>query len=226
MNQLTLNAISIGIFGMTLSVLLGPLLNVSPFLPAGLIFAVLSAATFDAFQFQSVGLTLALDTLAQLFPRYRQRVLHHEAGHFLTAYLLGLPIESYTLSMREALQNGRFAQAGVILEQPKVNQVPWVKDNITKLCTVWSAGGAAEVLTYGSVQGDEKDLQQQRSTLKALGLSPVLYERQAKAEAQTLIQQHWRSYEALVKLLAERRSVVDCCTGIDSAARSAESDSV
>ena len=31
----------------------------------------------------------------ELFPAYRQRMIQHEAGHFLMAHLLGLPIEGY-----------------------------------------------------------------------------------------------------------------------------------
>jgi hypothetical protein len=223
-NQLTLNAIAVGIFAMTSSVLLGPFLNISPVLPAGLTLLILSAVTFDSFRFQSIGLTVALDTLAQLFPPYRHRVLRHEAGHFLVAYLLGLPIDSYTLSVREACQRGLPAQAGLVLVEPQTDRLQWLHSNIVKLCAVWSAGGIAEELNYGSAQGNEDDLQQLRSTLKALHLSPTLYERQAKKEAKQLIQQHWRSYEALVTLLEQRCSVVDCCKGIEQAMGSPSTD--
>jgi hypothetical protein len=216
MNPLTLNAIALSIFFMTLSVLLGPFLPISPFLPAGLTFAILSAVTFDAFRFQSLGLTVVLDTLAQQFPGYRRRILHHEAGHFLVAYLLDLPIESYTLSVREALQQGIPGQSGVLLKQPDQGHLqPWVKHNATKLCAVWAAGGIAEDLKHGSIQGNEDDMQQLRSTLKALGLNVALHERQAKTDAKQLMQQHWQSYEALVIFLEQRRSVTECCAEID-----------
>jgi hypothetical protein len=218
MNQLTLNAIALSIFAMTLSVLLGPFLNISPFLSTGLTFVVLSAVTFDAFRFQSLGLTFVLDTFAQLFPGFRQRILHHEAGHFLVAHLLDLPIESYALSVREALQQGTPGQGGVRLKPLEGNPDPiWVKNNATKLCTVWVAGGIAEGLKHRSVQGNEDDMQQLRSTIKALGLNVALYERQAKIDATQLIQQYWPSYEALVALLEQRRSVAECSAGIDQA---------
>jgi hypothetical protein len=216
MNQLTLNAIALSIFAMTLSVLLGPFLNISPFLSSGLTLIVLSAVTFDSFRFQSLGLTVLLDTLAQRFPGYRQRVLHHEAGHFLVAHLLDLPIESYTLSVWEALQQQKPGQGGVVLQQPEKDQTQaWLKNNIEKLCAVWAAGGIAEDLRYGSVQGNEDDVQQLRSTVRALGLNVALYERQAKIDARQLIQKHWQSYEALVTLLEQRCSVAECYTGID-----------
>jgi hypothetical protein len=219
MNQLTLNAIALSIFAMTLSVLLGPFLNISPFLSTGLTFVVLSAVTFDSFRFQSLGLTVVLDTFAQLFPGYRQRILHHEAGHFLVAHLLDLPIESYALSVREALQQDASAgQGGVRLKPLKGDPDPiWLKNNATKLCAVWAAGGIAEGLKHRSIQGNEDDMQQLRSTVKALGLNVALHERQAKIDATQLIQQNWTSYEALVPLLEQRRSVADCCAGIDQA---------
>jgi hypothetical protein len=218
MNQLTLNAIALSIFAMTLSVLLGPFLNISPFLSTGLTFVVLSAVTFDSFRFQSLGLTVVLDTFAQLFPGYRQRILHHEAGHFLVARLLDLPIESYALSVREALQQGASGHGGVRLKPLEGDPDPiWIKNNATKLCAVWAAGGIAEGLKHRSVQGNEDDMQQLRRLIKALGLNVALYERQAKIDATQLIQQNWPSYEALVPLLEQRRSVADCCAGIGQA---------
>jgi hypothetical protein len=218
MNQLTLNAIALSIFAMTLSVLLGPFLNISPFLSTGLTFVVLGAVTFDSFRFQSLGLTVVLDTLAQLSPGYRQRILHHEAGHFLVAHLLDFPIESYALSVREALQQGTSGQGGVRLKQLEIDPTPvWIKNNAKKLCAVWVAGGIAEAIKHDSIQGNEDDMQQLRSTLKAIGLNVTLYERQAKIDAKQLIHQHWPSYEALVPLLEQRRSVAECCAGIDRA---------
>ncbi len=218
MNQLTLNATALSIFAMTLSVLLGPFLNISPFLSTGLTFLVLSAVTFDSFRFQSLGLTFALDTVAQLFPSYRQRILHHEAGHFLVAHLLDLPIESYALSVREAFKQGTSGQGGIRLKPLEKNPDPiWIKNNAAKLCAVWAAGGIAEKLKHDSVQGNEDDMQQLRRTVKALGLNVALYERQAKSDATQLIQQHWPSYETLVDLLQQRCSVAECCIGINQA---------
>jgi hypothetical protein len=216
MNQLTLNAIALSVFAMTLSILLGPFFNLSPFISTGLTFFILSAVTFDSFRFQSLGLTVVLDTLAQLSPGYRQRILHHEAGHFLVAHLLDLPIESYSLSVREALQQGVPGQGGVRLRQIELDQHPsWLKENVAKLCAVWAAGGIAEALKHGSTQGNEDDMQQLRRTIKALGLNVALYERQAKIDAKQLIQQYWQSYESLVPLLEQRCSVSECCAAID-----------
>jgi hypothetical protein len=212
MNQLTLNAIAISVFGMTLSVLLGPFLHISPSLSAGVVLVGLSAVTLDGFQFQSLGLTLLLDTLARLSPRYQQRVLHHEAGHFLAAYLLNLPIESYSLSIWEAFRNGSAQQAGVLLKQPpNIVSSGWLNANIDQLCTVWAAGGIAEDLKYGSIQGNEADLRQLRQSLSALGLNVRFHEERAIRRARQLLQEHWQSYEALVIQMEKRQPIAECC---------------
>ena len=37
-----------------------------------------------------------------LFPQYKKKVVRHEAGHFLLAYLLGIPVRGCITSAREA----------------------------------------------------------------------------------------------------------------------------
>jgi hypothetical protein len=216
MNPLALNAVALGIFGMTLSVLLGPYLHLSPLLSSGTIFVVLCALTIDSTGFQSRGLTLTLDAIAQRWPPYRQRIVHHEAGHFLVAYLLDLPIESYSLSAWEAMRHSNNAYGGVALVPPTHEPTSaWITTNLEKLCTVWVAGGMAEELQYGSIEGDTDDRRQLRQTLKQLGRNPLLYEPQAQRRARQLLQDHWASYQALVPELTARRTVAECCTVIE-----------
>jgi hypothetical protein len=216
MNQLTLNAVALSVFGMTLAVLIGPFLHIPPSLSAGVIFVGLGAVTFDSFRFQSLGLTLLLDTLARLSPRYQQRVLHHEAGHFLVAHLLDLPIQSYTLSVWEAFRQGNVDQCGVLLHQPSNVAPPdWMKSNIEKLCTVWVAGGVAEDLKYGSIEGNEADLRQLRQSLSSLDLNPKLYTKQATRRARQLLQEHGQAYEALVSQMKMRQPITECCRVVE-----------
>jgi hypothetical protein len=217
MNQITLTAISISVFGMTLSVLLGPFLHISPGLSAGVILVGLSAVTLDGLQFNSVGLTLLLDSLARLSPHYKQRVLHHEAGHFLAAYLLDLPIHSYSLSVWEAFRKGNAQQGGILLDQPAdIVTSGWLKSNIDKLCTVWVAGGIAEDIRYGSIEGNEDDIQTLRKSLFSLGLNIQLYEEQAKRQARQLLKENWQTYEALVIQMEMRQTSAECRSAIEA----------
>eukprot|EP00979_Chaetoceros_neogracilis_P001951 scaffold349_cov267-Chaetoceros_neogracile.AAC.46 len=56
---------------------------------APLIFVGYGIATPDALQ------TILISLQRNLFPTYRKRMVHHEAGHFLLGHLLGFPIKDY-----------------------------------------------------------------------------------------------------------------------------------
>ena len=49
-----------------------------------------------------------------LFPAYKRKVIQHEAGHFLLAYLLGCPIQGFFLSAWDASNAGIRGQAGTV----------------------------------------------------------------------------------------------------------------
>ena len=85
MNQLSLNLCAIGVFTMTLSVLLGPLLNIPSAFPAIAVSTILIFATVDVLSLEGKGGNLFLDWVAGFSPVHRERVIRHEAGHFLVA---------------------------------------------------------------------------------------------------------------------------------------------
>lgn len=65
-------------------------------------FLVVWVLTFTPLAFVGYGLrdadslqTFLVQIQRQIFPRYRKRMLQHEAGHFLIAHLLGFPISGY-----------------------------------------------------------------------------------------------------------------------------------
>ncbi|XP_033136595.1 uncharacterized protein LOC103837330 isoform X1 [Brassica rapa] len=61
--------------------------------------------TLDLVSFNGGIGSLVLDTIGHTFSqRYHNRVVQHEAGHFLVAYLVGILPRGYTLSSLEALQ--------------------------------------------------------------------------------------------------------------------------
>ena len=161
MNELTLNLLAIGVFLMTLSVLLGPLLNFSSAIPAIVVGAVLSAVTVDVFSLEGKGGNLFLDWLAAFSPLHRERIIRHEAGHFLVAQLLEIPVTDYSVSAWEAIRKGFSGQGGVqfdtsvLDEELRAGRISsqW----LDRFCTVWMAGIAAEQLVYEASEGGADD---------------------------------------------------------------------
>jgi hypothetical protein len=88
---------------------------------------------------------------------------------------------------------------------------------IDRYCAVWMAGSAAELVTYGDIQGGADDVYKLRATLNQLRLAPAqmdLKERQAAQQAKGLITDQAAAYEALVVAMTDRQSVTDCQAAI------------
>jgi hypothetical protein len=221
MQQTALNLVAIGIFGMTLSALLGPMLNISPAIPALTTVSILSLATLDSFSFQGKGGALLLDWVARISPQHRDRILHHEAGHFLVAYILGIPITGYTLTAWEAFKQGQPGLGGVTFDtdnlSPNALDVQQLQLTLDRFCKVWMAGIAAETLVYGNAEGGTEDRQKLRealSSLKRPARECPLKERWAMQQAQALIEDHKAAYEALIVAMKERASISECIQAI------------
>jgi hypothetical protein len=222
MNQTTLNLVAITIFALVMSSLLGPLLHLSPFIPAIAITAILGIATVDTLSWQGKGGTLLLDWIASFSPAHRDRVIHHEAGHFLAAYLLGIPVTGYTLSAWEALRQGQAGQGGVSFGSQEfdqaVEQGTIAAHLLDRFCTVLMAGTIAESLVYGDVQGGADDRLKFRmlwSQLRRPNSEGELKERLAQLQAKTLLKTNWTAYEALVSAMAAGTSVEECYAAIE-----------
>lgn len=215
MQQTALNLIAIGVFTLTLSSLLGPLLNISPLIPTLTTIGIMGLATIDTFSWQNKGITILLDTLSP--KQHRQRIIYHEAGHLLTAYFLGIPITGYTLSAWEAFKQKQPGLGGVIVDTQTlsdkafdIREMPLL---LERFCTVWMAGIAAETIIYGNAQGGEEDRQQIKETLKLAGFPETVYqqkERWALLQAKSLLQKHQTAYEALVRAMEQRASIEEC----------------
>jgi hypothetical protein len=213
--QISLNLVAICVFGMTISSLVTPLLNISATIPILIVFAIVVGATIDNFFFKSTAAILIVDAIASTNITYRQRIIQHEAGHFLVAYLLDIPITGYTLSAWESLRQGQSAQGGVMFAPPDSNISTQL---LQKYCTVWMAGIAAEKLMFDRSQGGDEDRQKLRGVLFKIGISQqeiVRQENLAKLQAKTLIETHWVAYQALVIAMKNRSTVADCCDAID-----------
>jgi hypothetical protein len=214
--DISLNLLAIGVFVMTISSLLSPILNISPYIPAGATFGILGLLTLDNFTFESKGLTLFLDLFAS--KEQRERIIHHEAGHFLTAYFLGIPIEGYTLTAWEALQAGYYGRGGVIFDATEVTEKPtnFAETRLTldRFCTVWMAGIAAEKLSFDDAEGGAEDYQQLKVALSLAGLAPQDHEQKARwgqLQATNLLTRHEQAYQALIQAMEARKSVAECC---------------
>lgn len=227
MNPVTLNLLAISVFAFTLLSLAGPLLNISPGAVAVMVSGCAGLVAIDRFAAKGRGGNLLIDLISRQSSEYRQRVLHHEAGHFLVAHLLGIPVQSYTLSAWEATKAGLPGLGGVVFDTAAVEADlaagELTPQQINHYCIVWMAGIAAETQEYGDAQGGQDDqLKLQtlyRQTAKA---SPTLAQmntqlRWALLQAQTLLQQQEEAYQALVKAMAARETVAECQQQIEAA---------
>ncbi|HEY9802418.1 MAG TPA: ATP-dependent Zn protease [Leptolyngbyaceae cyanobacterium] len=217
MNQTALNLAAISVFLMTLSALLGPLINLSPTIPAIATFTILGIATFDSFSLQGKGGTIFLDWVSGFSPQYRDRIIHHEAGHFLVAHLLGIPVTGYTLSAWEAWRKGQSGQGNISFEDSELaaqlEQGKISNQTLERYCTILMAGIAAETLVFEHIEGGADDRRKLANVFKILGFSESVCQQKQRfhiLQAKTLIQDNWLSYQALAQAIRQRAAIADC----------------
>jgi hypothetical protein len=225
MNELTLNLFAIGVFLMTLSVLLGPLFNVSSTIPAIVVGFVLVVATVDVLSLGGKGGNLFLDWLAGFSPLHRERIIRHEAGHFLVAQLLEIPVIDYSVSSWEAIQKGFPGQGGVQFDTSVLDETlksSQISSQISKqwldrFCTVWMAGIAAEQMIYQVSEGGGDDRLKFRTILSSIpGMDVMQKERSAILQAKTLIEANQDAFDRLVVAMTARSAVEDCVKAIEN----------
>lgn len=213
--QISFNLVAISVFAMTISSLVTPLLNISSTVPILTIFGIVVVTTIDGFFLQSTAATVVLDAIASTNPAYRQRIIEHEAGHFLVAYLLNIPITGYTLSAWESFRQGQSAQGGVMFAPP---QTDISSQLLQQYCTVWMAGIAAEKSIYDRSEGGSEDRQKLRGVLFLAGKQQqeiVNQENLATLRAKDLIKTHAAAYQALIIAMGKRTPIADCFEEID-----------
>ncbi|NET41687.1 ATP-dependent Zn protease [Okeania sp. SIO2B3] len=221
MRQTSLNIIAISIFILTMSALLGPIFNISPVIPAVATFSVMVLAAIDTLGWQGQGSMIIVDLVEGTSSERRERVIRHEAGHFLVAYLLEIPVSGYALSAWEAFRQGQSAQGGVRFDDQKLAaqlQKGMISEQtIDQYCTVWMAGIAAEDLVYGNTEGGAEDRAKITVILTQLKRSTEskLKQSWASLQARTLIENHQSAYQALVTAMTQRASVSECYQTIE-----------
>ncbi|MCU0527042.1 MAG: ATP-dependent Zn protease [Elainella sp. Prado103] len=223
MSPITLNLIAITIFSLVMSSLLGPLLHLSPAVPAILAFGILGIATVDTLSWQGQAGTLLIDWIAGFSAEHRDRVLHHEAGHFLVAHLLEIPVTGYTLSAWQSFRRGQPGQGGVSFSlaelETELQSGRLSSQLIDRYCTVWMAGAAAETLIYGQAEGGADDREKIRLLwfqLQRSASEGTLKQRWAALQAKHLLETHAASYQALVDMMRQGGSVENCQVAIEA----------
>lgn len=118
---------------------------------------ILALAFIDSIFLGGCGLA----QISSVWPPTRRRILVHEAGHLLTAYLMGCPIRGVILDPIVAMQMGIQGQAGTQFwdEQMATDLAEGRLDGTSfdRYCMVLFAGIAAEALVYGEAEGGEND---------------------------------------------------------------------
>lgn len=165
-------------------------------------------------------------------PQYRQRVIRHEAGHVVVAYLLGIPLMGYVLNPWQAFRRGIPGYGGVELDLAPIQRwqtqggIPW--EDVDRYGTFWMAGAAAEMLHYGQATGDTQDQQQVIQLLSGIpSIQPCPYatplgtSAEVKAQlnrflrqSQALLQAHPKTYAVAVQHLEQGSPWPDCLAAI------------
>lgn len=182
---------------------------------------VLMAALLVADQIGNSGgmEALMVDSAGRIFDRnYAARVALHEAGHFLTAYLIGILPRDYAISSWDAFVREKVlnVQAGTRLcdkaFQREVLTGRLSSSTLDLYSCVALAGVATEWLRYGQAEGGLEDVRALDSLLQALKFS------QAKADAQvrwavlnvvSLLRRHSSVQDAVADAMLARKPVVE-----------------
>lgn len=174
--------------------------------------AILALATMDA-------IFLGGSCLAQIlcfWPPYKRRVLVHEAGHLLTAYLMGCPIRGVILDPIVAMQMGIQGQAGTQFWDERLEKElaegRLSSTAFDRYCMVLFAGIAAEALIYGEAEGGENDENLFRSICLLLQ-SPLTLPQMANQarwsvmQSYNLLKWHKHAHRAAIKALEAGHSL-------------------
>ncbi|XVE53450.1 hypothetical protein DITRI_Ditri03aG0004100 [Diplodiscus trichospermus] len=151
-----------------------------------------------------------LAQISSYWPPYRRRILVHEAGHLLVAYLMGCPIRGVILDPIVAMQMGIQGQAGTQFWDEKMNnelaEGQLSGSTFDRYCMVLFAGIAAEALVYGEAEGGENDENLFRSICVLLQppLSVAQMSNQARwsvLQSYNLLKWHRQAHRAAVKAM-------------------------
>ncbi|MQL82405.1 hypothetical protein Taro_014888 [Colocasia esculenta] len=183
--------------------------------------------SWDLVSFNGGVKNLVLDTIGHtLSQKYHNRVVQHEAGHFLIAYLLGVLPRGYTLTSLEALrkEGSLNVQAGTtfvdyeFLEEVDSGRLSAM--TLNRFSCIALAGVATEYLLFGYAEGGLADIDKLDGLLKGLGFT------QKKADSQVrwavlntilILRRHDGARSMLADAMSSGKSVGACIDTIEKA---------
>ncbi|KAJ1429317.1 hypothetical protein B484DRAFT_449459 [Ochromonadaceae sp. CCMP2298] len=162
-----------------------------------------------------------------LYPEYTKKVVCHEAGHFLVAYLLGVPVRGCVTNAWDAQKYPEIqGQAATLFYDVKmadeVSAQRVTRSSLDRLSVVTMAGVAAEALSFGAAEGgiaDERALLGLLSTSISPPWSLPRIQGQARwavLQAVQLIREHRASYDAATEALMRGAGVGDVVLAIEA----------
>ncbi|MGK7906012.1 MAG: hypothetical protein AB4040_02120 [Synechococcus sp.] len=220
------SGMAIAVFALSLFALLSPALGMGEILPVGLTSFVLGAALVDRTVMQGRFSQLLGAQWEGRTSRQKQRVLTHEAGHFLAACQLDIPIKDYVLDPWQAFRKGYPGYGGVQLDdavwQGWLEQGGMTRRDVERYSIMWMAGGVAEKAEMGNAIGDRDDrhkLQQLVSSLRCSGqlLDPGYMERWARLQARSLFEEQAVAYKVAVECMGLGLPVETCIAQVKAA---------
>ncbi|KAF5188001.1 Atp-dependent zinc metalloprotease [Thalictrum thalictroides] len=170
-----------------------------------------------------------LAQISSFWPPYRRRILVHEAGHLVTAYLMGCPIRGVILDPIVAMQMGIQGQAGIQFWDEKLEselaEGKLSSASFDRYCMVLFAGIAAEALIYGEAEGGENDENLFRSICLLLQPPLSIAEMSNRArwsvlQSYNLLKWHKHVHRAAFKVLESGESLSDVIRSIEEAMHS------
>ncbi|RCV36507.1 hypothetical protein SETIT_7G324200v2 [Setaria italica] len=185
-----------------------------------LVLGLLSLWSVDFVYFGGGVRNLILDTIGHyLSQKYHNRVIQHEAGHFLIAYLLGVLPKGYTITsldtlIKQGLLNVQAGTAFVDYEfLEEINTGKLSATMLNKFSCIALAGVATEYLLYGVAEGGLADINKLDGLLKSLGFT------QKKADSQVrwavlntvlMLRRHEKARSQLAEAMSSGKSVGTC----------------
>ncbi|KAI3981156.1 hypothetical protein MKX01_032296 [Papaver californicum] len=162
-------------------------------------------------------LQAGIGAFSAFFPDYQERIVSHEAAHFLVAYLLGLPILGYSLDIGKEHVNLVDEKLQKLIYSGKLDA-----KELDRLAVVSMAGLAAEGLKYDKVVGQSADLFSLQRFINR-SQPPIGKQQQenltrwAVLFAASILKNNKAAYEALIAAMSNKASVLECIEAIEKA---------